>query len=174
MGFLDFLKRGPGKRCARCGGPAAHGYSLKSESDSSRITPLCVPCLIDQLQRDYVDFRGRAIVIAPAPGLPCYVFRDREIPSSLRQQIVTCADCEGQARCLWIESRGLTIENFEDVLEKGPERTLLTWGNPAMRSLCGTCTAKRIGKNLQAGGLEFFEVCSPHDQEEGIVIPMAY
>jgi len=72
-----------------------------------------------------------------------------------------------------MQSQGLTIETFGDVLEKGPERTLLSCGNPP-ESLCGTCTATRIGKRLQAGDLEFFEVCSPHDKQEGLVLPMAY
>jgi len=72
-----------------------------------------------------------------------------------------------------MHSQGLTMENFGDVLESGPEQTLLSWGNVA-ESLCGTCTAARIGKGLQAGDFEFFEVCSPHDSQEGLVLPMAY
>jgi hypothetical protein len=129
---------------------------------------------MDQLRRDYADFRGHAVVIAPTAGLPCYVFREQRIPSPLLQPIDICADCKAQARCLWMQSQGLTIETFSDVLEKGPEQTLLPWGNPAGESLCGTCTATRMGKRLQAGDLEFFEVCSPHDGQEGLVLPMAY
>ena len=152
---------------------AAHGYSQVAESDPKQIAPLCLACLIEQLRRDYADFRGRAIVIAPAAGLPCYVFREQKISSSLLQRIGICADCKAQARCLWMHSQGLTSENFGDVLENGPEQTLFTWGNVA-ESLCGRCTATRVGKQLQAGDFEFFEVCSPHNGQEGLVLPMAY
>ena len=186
MGLLDFLKRNPRKKhCAHCGQQAAHGYSPAAESDPKEILPLCLRCLAEQLRRDYAEFRGRTIVIAPALGLPCYVFRTFE---SLRdaspdferqsvplfQQIKTCADCQGTARCLWIESRGLTLESFGDVIEKGPHQTLLTWGNPNPTSLCGKCTAEHIARRLQADGFEFFEVCGPHRDEEGMVLPMAY
>jgi hypothetical protein len=174
MGLLDFLKRGPRKKqCARCGQQAAHGYSQVAESDAKQIMPLCLSCLVEQLRRDYAEFRGCAVVIAPAAGLPCYVFREQKIFSSLLQRIDICANCKAQARCLWMPSQGLTIENFGEVVEKGPEQTLFTWGNVA-ESLCGTCTSSRIGKELQAGNFEFFEVCSPHDQQEGLVLPMAY
>ncbi len=175
MGFLGFLKRSPRKKeCARCGQQAAHGYSQVAESDAQQITPLCLTCLVKQLRRDYAEFRGHAVVIAPAAGLPCYVFREQKLPSPLLSQIDICADCKAQARCLWMQSQGLTIETFGDVLEKGPAQTLFTWGNPAAESLCGKCTAARIGKRLQAGDLEFLEVCSPHDRQEGLVLPMAY
>jgi hypothetical protein len=186
MGLLDFLKRGPRKKqCARCGQQAAHGYSPAAESDPKQIVPLCLPCLVEQLRRDYTDFRGIAIVVAPAVGLPCYVFRTLEFlrdasPDSERQnvslfqQIKTCADCQGTARCLWIESRGLTVESFGDVIEKGPQQTLMMWRNPSPTSLCGKCTAEHIARSLQADGFEFFEVCSPHRDEEGMVLPMAY
>lgn len=185
MGLFDFLKRSPRKKqCARCGQPAAHGYSQVAESDPKQITPLCLSCLIGQLHKDYADFRGRAIVIAPAAGLPCYVFRDRDFLQSISseaaraadamlQQIQICVGCKAQARCLWIGCLGLTVETFGDILEKGPQ-TLLTWENPVPTSLCGKCTAERIGKSLQTDSFEFFEVCSPHHEQEGMVLPMGY
>jgi hypothetical protein len=175
MGFLDFLKRGPRKKqCSRCGQQAAHGYSQVQESEANQIEPLCFACLTEQLHRDYSNFSGHAVVIAPAAGLPCYVFREQRILSPLLSRIDSCVDCKAQAHCLWMQSQGLTIETFDDVLEKGLEQTLLTWGNPAGEPLCGTCTAKRIGKRLQSGDLEFFEICSPHDAQEGFVLPTAY
>jgi hypothetical protein len=186
MGLLDFLRRGPRKKkCVRCGQQAAHGYSPVAESDAKQITPLCLSCLIEQLRHDYAEFRGHAAVIAPAVGLPCYVFRNlgflrdttpecEQLSVALLEQITICADCQAPARCLWIESRGLTIESFGDVIEKGPQSTRLTWGNPAPTSLCGKCTAERIGNRLQTGSFEFFEVCSPHLDEQGLVLPMAY
>jgi hypothetical protein len=175
MDLLNFLKHGPRKkRCARCGRQAAHGYSQVAESDPKQVVPLCLTCLSEQLRRDYEEFRGRAIVIEPATGLPCYVFREQRISSPLLQQIHTCAECKAQACCLWMQSQGLTLQTFSEILDGEPERTLLSWGNPGAESLCGRCIAMRIGKRLQAGDLEFFEVCSPHDGQEGLVLPTAY
>jgi hypothetical protein len=165
--FLDFLKRGPRKKqCSRGGQQAAHGYSQSAEPEANQIEPLCVARLTQQLHRDYSNFSGHAIVVAPAAGLPCYVFREQRIPPSMLSRIGTCQDCQSQGRSLWIQSHGLTIENFDDVLKKSPEQTLLTWGNPAAVSLCGTCSA--------TADMEFFEICSPHNAQEGFVLPMAY
>jgi len=186
MGLLNFLKHGPSKKkCARCGQRAAHGYSLAAESDPRQITPLCLTCLITQLSNDYSGFRGRAIVIAPAPNLPCYVFRDLEFlravsADSVRAvrdelaQLTTCADCKASAHCIWVESQGLTPDTFDRVFEKGPRSTVFTWGNPPPMPFCGSCTAERLCKALQADGFEYFELCSPHHEQEGIVMPMAY
>ncbi len=185
MGLLDFLKRDPRKKpCARCHGPAAHGYSEKAESEVKQITPLCLSCLSEQLQRDYNEFHGRALVIAPAAGLPCYVFRDVDYLQSMRpawkddlgaipQKQRDCADCKSEACCLWVgvASRGLTVETFINVLENNLQQTLLTWGNPDPVPLCGKCT---IIESLRGDGVSFFEVCSPHGTQRGIVLPMAY
>jgi len=186
VGLLDFLNRSPhNKKCIQCGQRAAHGYSEAAESDCRQIKPLCLPCLIGQLRSDYADFHGRAIVVAPAPGLPCYVFRDRDFLRSVSSnserdadilfgRIGECVDCHNAGTCAWLESRGLTIKTFSDVLDKGHRHTLLAWGNPDPLSLCGRCTADRIGKILQSNAFEFFEICSPHQGQQGIVMPMAY
>lgn len=186
MGLLDFLKRSPRrKQCVHCGQRAAHGYSEVSESDLKRIVPLCLACLVKQLRRDFGEFHGRAIVVAPAVGTPCYVFRDlsflqSELSSasgdlaSLLQLVGVCRDCKNSASCLWIESRGLTLETFSGVLEVGPRKTLLSWGNPAPVSLCGGCAAEYIGHRLGENEYEFFEVSTPHNDQQGIVLPMAY
>jgi hypothetical protein len=186
VSIFDFLKRGPSKKtCAQCAQRAAHGYSRAAESHSSQIAPLCLSCLTERLRHDYEDFRGRAVVIAPAQGLPCYVFRDREFVRSVSvdvereldtsfQEIGPCSDCTMPGRCLWIESQGVTLEAFGDVLEKGLRTTVLSWGNPAPRSLCGKCVVERIAKSLRADGFEFFEICAPHGANDGLVIPMAY
>jgi hypothetical protein len=186
MGLLNFLKRGPSKKkCARCGQRAAHGYSPTVESDPRQITPLCLICLTAQLSIDYSAFRGRAIVIAPAPNLPCYVFRDLEFllaisadsARAVRDELAQpslCADCKASAHCLWVESQGLTPDTFDQVLEKGPRSTVFTWGNPPPAPLCGKCTAQRLTKTLLADGFEYFDLCSPHYEQQGIVMPMAY
>lgn len=186
VGFLDFFRRDPRKRrCAHCSQPAAHGYSQNAESDVKEITPLCPPCLSELLQRDYGEFNGRALVIAPAAGLPCYAFRDVAYLESFRrgwkndlgalsQTTGECTDCKSEARCLWITSRGLTIETFGDVLENGLQQTLLAWGNSDPIALCGKCTAQHIAEALQGDGVSFFEVCGPHGTEQGMVLPMAY
>jgi hypothetical protein len=186
MGLLDFLKRSPRNRlCAHCGQRAAHGYSEAAEADSKRIAPLCLACLVVQLRKDYGEFHGRAIVVAPAVGTPCYVFRELSSLQGesseasgdfalLLRQIEGCTDCKKSASCLWIGSRGLTLETFSSVLEMGPRKTLLSWGNPAPVSLCGLCTAGRIARSMSEDAYEFFEVCTPHQDQQGIVLPMAY
>ena len=186
MGLLDFLKRSPRKKqCARCGNVAAHGYSAAAESDRTQITPLCLECLLRKLRHDYEEHHGRALVIEPAPFLPCYVFRDleylRSVSADLAREVISllhaegqCVSCKGNSSYSWVGSRGITAETFSEVLEKGPKRTLLTWGNPAPVRLCGKCVVDRIGRVLQAGDFEYFEVCSPRGNDDGVVIPMAY
>jgi hypothetical protein len=186
MGLFNFLRRTPRKkRCARCGQSAAHGYSQVAESDPGQITPLCVSCLITQLGDDYAAFFGRSIIVAPAAGFPCYVFRDRRCQSSnspdtgreidaMLSGIAVCAACTAKAHCAWIESRGLTSDNFRNLMQEGPRRTLLKWGNPSPASLCGNCTVERLIVSLRTEHLEYFEVCSPHGTSEGILAPQAY
>src|SRR5215471_15589292 len=144
MGLASLFRRSPRKKqCRRCGKQAVHGYSKAAESVSKDIQAMCLPCLIAQLVEDYSAFHGRAIVIAPAAGLPCYVFRGKEEidqgwkpdVQTYLQAIGSCAQCGGTGSCLWIESRGLAPDNFDQVLERGPHTTLLSWGNPAPVSL---------------------------------------
>lgn len=189
MALLDFLRRDPRKKpCARCGQPSFHGYSKAAESKISQITPLCTSCLNSQLQKDYGEFLGRAIVVRPAAGLPCYVFRNREFfrslsssPSGLLDElddllheIVNCRDCGQTAHCLWIESEGLTRETQDELLANGLRKTLTAWGNPQRTPLCGACTVRRMSENLRSNGASYIEVCSPHATDEGIVLPMGY
>jgi hypothetical protein len=182
MALFDFLKRDPRKKkCARCEQHAVHGYSQAAESDVKQILPLCLDCLRIQLQQDYSEFNGWAVVIAPAAGLPCYVFRDRNYLRSIGSDIDAsspqsdiCILCGSRACCSWIESKGITIEIFGEVIEKGPLNALLAWGNPPPRSLCGRCTSEHVMKALQQEGMSFFEISSPHGTQEGVVLPMAY
>ena len=183
------LLRGGASRkrtCARCGAAPQHGYSRKAESAHQDIEPLCGACLIKQLEQDYAAYRGRAVVLQPVGDVHCYVFRDREYlqwvspdaqhldhdVGNLLERIGQCGDCGEAAHCMWIESRGLDGKTFEIVLKRGLAKTLLAWGNPAAVSLCGKCVVKRIAAGL--GGISYIEVCSPHGEDEGVVIPMGY
>lgn len=188
MGFLDFFSRPRKKHCARCGQVAIHGYSRAAESCAKDITPLCVSCLDSQLLIDYRDFGGRAVLIAPAIGVPCYVFRNREClrsisPDSaglyreldqLLSTVQDCSDCGTEAHCLWIQSKGLNGKTFDDIIKIGVGNTLLAWGNPQPLSLCGVCSARRIAECLRDERLSYSEVCSPQGTEQGVVLPMAY
>ena len=98
---------------------------------------------------------------------------DRDI-NALLSRIELCSDCKAPANCLWIGSKGISIETFGEVLKRGPSQTLLTWGNSETASQCGKCLSARISKDLRSGNFEFFEICSPHDTQEGLVMPMAY
>jgi len=183
-----FLSGGASRKrtCARCGAAPQHGYSRKAESAHQDVEPLCAACLLQQLERDYAEYRGRAVVLQPVSDVPCYVFRNREYlqwvspdaqhldqdVGSLLEQIGRCSDCGEAAQCMWIESRGLDGKTFEVVLKRGLAKTLLAWGNPPPVSLCGKCAVKRIAEGLR--GFSYAEVCSPRGTDEGVVIPMGY
>jgi hypothetical protein len=188
---LRLLRGGSRKRlCARCGSAAQHGYSLKAESEHQNIEPLCLSCLLKQLEQDYAAYRGRTVVLQPVSDVPCYVFRDREylqwvspdaqhldvdVGNLLRQlEAARCKECGDAAHCMWVESRGLDGKTVEVVLKRGLAKTLLAWGNPAPVALCGKCAVKRIAQSLLGEGFSYIEVCSPHGTDEGVVIPMGY
>lgn len=79
--FLSFLLRKKKstliKECLACGAESKYGYSEQVE-DIKNIKSLCRTCLISQLQKDYVTFSGRPVVIQPIPGPPCYVFHSNK------------------------------------------------------------------------------------------------
>jgi hypothetical protein len=58
-----------------------------------------------------------------------------------------CEDCGGSANFVWVESQGLTGDNFGNVLEQGISATLLK-NNPVPRSLCATCCVGCIARRL--------------------------
>ena len=62
------------KRCSVCGAESKYGYSENAEEEIKNINSMCMKCLVLQLKNDYTTFSGRAVVIQPAPGPPCYVF----------------------------------------------------------------------------------------------------
>jgi hypothetical protein len=174
------------KECSVCGAKSKYGYSEHAE-DIKNIKSLCQKCLITQLERDYVTFSGRAVVIQPISGPPCYVFHsnkewgkffkeskmDDDVRAHLLRMEPICYDCAQKANFLWIESSGLTAQNFGNVLKKGFSETLLP-RNPKPISFCGKCCVRHITRELEGKEITYFEVGGPKGAEDGFVIPMAY
>jgi hypothetical protein len=146
-----------------------------------------VNCLRARLAVDYQAFEGRAVVVQPALGPPVYVFQpvddwSKHFPSSgivadvnemLDEMKKRCEDCGASANFVWVESQGLTADNFGHVLEQGISATLLR-NNPVPQSLCATCCVGRIANTLKARELSFVEFSSPRGSARGFVLPMAY
>jgi hypothetical protein len=176
-----------GSVCEGCGAESRFGYSERAEEDPRNMRPLCLRCPVGQLERDYANFHGRAVVVDPAEGPPCYVyqplsewrehFKDSKIAddafSLLAKLDPTCRDCGLKASYLWIESRGLNIHNFGEVLDNGLSDTLLRH-NPEPIAVCAKCCVRRIAQELEAKLLSYQEVCAPRGTGEGFVIPMGY
>jgi hypothetical protein len=176
-----------GKPCSVCGVPASYGYSEHAEQDTDKIKPLCLSHLIPELEKGYQSFQGRAVVIEPADGPPCYVFQPAgewrqtfkdtkiadDVSALLAKMDAKCRDCGQTASYLWVESNGLTGDNFGDTLDKGLSATLLRQ-NAAPISLCPKCCVKRITRVLETKHLSYLEVCVPKGSTDGFVIPMGY
>ena len=193
IGFVVFLfatrrTNSPvGKPCSVCGVRSSYGYSEHAEEFADKIKPLCLAHLISELESNYHSFRGRAVVIEPTDGPPCYVFqpvddwrqafKDSKIAddvlSLLAKMETKCHDCGQKANFLWVESNGLTGDNFGETLDKGVTATLLSQ-NPALISLCPKCCVKLIARALETKRLSYLEVCAPKGKVDGFVIPMGY
>ena len=119
--------------CSGCGAPATFGYGQQAEEDLQKLKPLCLDCLLARLTVDYREFDGRAVVVQPASGPRVFVFQpldawSEHFPASgivadgdvlLDAMSERCEDCEASANFVWVESQGLTGDNFGDVLEQG-------------------------------------------------------
>jgi hypothetical protein len=193
VGFIILLvatrkaKSPVGKACSVCGVTSSYGYSQHAEEDADKIRPMCLVHLMSQLEGDYEGFRGRAVVVEPADGPPCYVFqpvqewrqafKDSKISDDVSSLIAKmdgkCHDCGQTANFLWLGSKGLSGENFEETLDKGLSATLLRQ-NPAPVSLCPKCCVKRVASALEGKRLSYLEVCAPKGNADGFVIPMGY
>jgi hypothetical protein len=193
VGFIIFLiaKRKAnspvGKACSVCGAQSSFGYSDHAEEDADKIKPRCLTHLVSELESSYQSFRGRAVVIEPADGPPCYVFQPVEewrqafkdskiaddVSSLLAKMDAKCLDCGQTANFLWVESSGLTGDNFGETLDKGVSATLLRQ-NSAPISLCPKCCVKRVVRVLETKRLSYLEVCAPKGNANGFVIPMGY
>jgi hypothetical protein len=184
--LLTRKKTIPVKECLACGAESKYGYSEHVE-DIKNIKSLCRKCLITQLQKDYITFSGRAVVIQPVPGPPCYVFHsnkewgeffkeskmDDDARAYLLRMDMICHDCEQTANFLWIESSGLTAQNFGNVLKKGFSETLLP-KNPKPLSLCGTCCVRHIARELEGKDITYLEISGPKGRDDGFIAPMGY
>jgi hypothetical protein len=179
-----YLRKGQSRKtCTNCGSPSQFGYSREAESELENIVNLCFACLVKKMTDDYESYEGRALVIQPAAGFPCYVFQtsSRWPDSKLAQEVAemfsptdeACNHCDSNAHYLWVSSKGLNPSTFEQVLSHGLSETLLRWGNPRPMSLCGRCCVKAIAKAIEEHRLTFLEVCSPRSAN-GFVIPMGY
>ena len=174
-----------GKLCEACRAPAHYGYSKHAED--KHVQPMCLNCLIARLTQDYSSFEGKAVVIQPAEGPPVYVFQPLEdwkaaFPESriaddvgrlLSKLEGRCQICGVGAKILWIESRGLTGDNFCETLDKGISATLLE-RNPDTTRLCAKCCVRQIEREFVTRNLEYLEVCAPTGASQGFVIPMGY
>jgi hypothetical protein len=185
---LLFRKKKPSisRVCSVCGAEPKGGYSERAE-DIKNIKPMCRKCLMTQLERDYVTFSGRAVVIQPVPGPPSYVFHsneewsrsfkeskmDDDARAYLLRMDPNCRDCGQKANFLWIESSGLTAQNFGNILAKGFSDTLLP-RNPKPVSLCGKCCIKHIASEMAGKDLTYLEVSGPRGKQDGFIMPMAY
>ena len=175
------------KQCSVCGAESKYGYSEKAEEEIKHIKSMCIKCLVSQLKKDYATFSGRAVVIQPAPGPPCYVFHsnkewgksfkeskmDNDATAYLLRMDTLCRDCGQKANFLWVESKGLTAHNFGSVLRKGFCETLLP-RNPKPVSLCGKCCVNHIAEELKEKEIAYVEVSGPKGVDDGFVISMAY
>ncbi len=184
--FFRKKKTSISRACSVCGAEPKYGYS-EHTVDIKNIKPMCRRCLIAQLEKDYGTFSGRAVVIQPAPGPPCYVFHSNEewsgsfkkskMSDDARAYLLgmdpNCRDCGQKANFLWIESSGLTAHNFGSILAKGFSETLLP-RNPKPICLCGKCCAKHIAREMAAKDLTYLEVSGPRGKEDGFIMPMAY
>ena len=186
---LFFRKKKPilSKRCSVCGAESKYGYSEYAEEEMKNIESLCIKCLVSQLEKDYTTFSGRAVVIQPAPGPPCYLFHtnkewaesfkeskmDDEARAYLLRMAAICHDCGQKANFLWVESSGLTAYNFGDILKKGFSETLLP-RNPNPVSLCGHCCVRHIAEEMEEKDIAYLEICGPKGADDGFVVPMAY
>jgi len=173
--------------CFLCGEKSNFGYSECAEEAMKNIKSMCGKCMISQLEKDYGTFSGRAVVIQPASGPPCYVFHsneewgkffkeskmDEDARAYLLRMNPICQDCGSKANFLWIESSGLTEHNFGNVLKKGFSETLLP-RNPKPVSLCGKCCVRHIAKTLEARDITYLEVSGPRGEADGFVVPMAF
>jgi hypothetical protein len=176
-----------GKPCSVCGVKSSYGYSEHAEENADKIKPMCLNHLISRLGNDYQSFQGRAVVIEPADGPPCYVFQPVEewrqafkdskiaddVSSLLAKMETKCHDCGQKANFLWVESHGLTGDNFGETLDKGMSATLLLH-NSVPISLCAKCCVKHVARTLETKHLSYLEVCAPKGIVDGFIIPMGY
>jgi len=173
-------KKHPPKVCAQCGKGSSYGYSKVAETGDGDIIPLCVDCLLQRLDADYLTYDGRAVVVQPVAELPCYLFRPKAdwgeaVRSDLEFVLAgleeRCHSCGEEARYAWLNA--LEPAPVAKLPKVGIRQTLLTAGTRPV-ALCARCTVRRIGHSLsvQEGG--YLEVCGPQGSEDGVVCGIGY
>ena len=121
--------------CVDCRLPPRFGYSMRAESAKKDIASRFLNCLKKKLLEDYGKFEARALVIEPAPRLPCYVFQPNGNCNDCKLSIETetlltslrsaCHSCAAKANFLWVTSIGLCGDNAEKLFVQGISETLL-------------------------------------------------
>jgi len=188
--FLIWSRRGSQVKtqiCARCGRVAQHGYSTQAESRLEDIQPLCTNCLVSKLDKEYQTYSGKALVVQPAEGYPCYVFHSTsdwssafpnastspDVESCLGAMGINCENCGATAQYFWVPSKGLTASAIEGFLEHGASSSFLQRG-PNTASVCAKCCVSNISKTLDSLEVQYLEVCAPRGASNGFVVPMGY
>jgi hypothetical protein len=175
-------RRSGSRQCAKCGSPAAYGYSKAAESDLKDIARVCEACLLVQLKQDYGEYIKQAVVVQPVPGLPCYVFRPKsewdeklhkELDFILGRLESKCSSCGGDAHYMWLDCAA-DASIVADIPAKGIVNTLSPALDHSPVSLCGHCVVKRVGESLSRQNAGYLEVCGPYGPEDGLVIAMGY
>lgn len=167
------------KKCSRCGKPSSNGYPVSGQAESDSILPVCVDCLLRQLDEDYLTFDGRAVVIQPVAEFTCYLFRPKkdwneavrnDTESILAGLEKLCHTCGLEARYAWVNA--LEPAPVAKVPRLGIRQTLLTQASARPVALCARCTVRRIARSLreQEGG--YLEICGPRGKEDGLVCGM--
>jgi hypothetical protein len=178
---LTTRRKHPAKACARCGRPSTHGYAKAAEAEPRETVPVCVDCLLKQLDEDYRAYHGRAVVVQPVPDLPCYVFRPRadwsevvrnDLDSILDRLDTQCHSCGRQAQYAWVNA--VEPGPVAKLPKLGIKSTLLTASNSHPVSLCSKCIVSRISHSLSAQEGGYSEICGPVGGDDGIVIGTGY
>jgi hypothetical protein len=178
-----FGVHGKSRSCVVCGLPSTFGYSTQAESARKDIASVCLNCLKKKLAEDYEKFEARALVVEPAPDLPCYVVQpsskwkdqklSEETETLLLNMKAACHRSGARANFLWVTSIGLRGDNAEMVFVQGIAETLLRWGNSSASSVCARCCVSLISQSIERQQLTFVEVCAPRS-ENGFVIATGY
>ena len=173
-------KKHPPKVCGQCGKASSYGYSNPAEAGGDEIVPLCVDCLLQRLDEDYLTYGGRAVVVQPVAELPCYLFRPKaDWGEAVRSDLdfvlagleERCRSCGQEAHYAWVNA--LEPAPVGKLPKMGIRQTLLTAGARPV-PLCARCTVRRLGNSLRAQEGGYLEVRGPRGSEDGVVCGMGY
>ncbi len=185
MAWVAEILRRDHRTCEECGVGPTHIYDpeiaalpeseLDPEAEAPG-TPLCNACLTMRLEEDLVTSEGRVVVFEPALGPDAFIFHaagdgrrrawsesERETMRAILDRLArVCSRCDQPGRFLWVpveRDANLWLEDWLPCLAQGR----LTPGE----TLCGRCTARRLGQTLEERGL-FFDAIVPPRHGDGI------